>query len=253
MNQMCSLSKCMLTGSGFIRNDIYKDMIRICVVAVLFILSSCWKSSENKEQVEDALNNIDYGVLLDSVWRSEQGPISKRDSLIRIYGTESAEVSKQQKIYERNHRVNEKIIRNILDENGWPDPELTGSRGNWTICNVIQHSDNEVRIQYLPMMRKAVQEEKLEPRFLARAEDRIATERGDLQLYGGQMKYYPESKSFNVWPVYDPVNIDNRRAAIGLEPIDVFLKNRFDFDWDLEEQIKRSEEFEKARQSKMEN
>lgn len=99
-------------------------------------------------------------------------------------------------------------------------------------------------------MRKAVKEKKLEPRFLVRAEDRIATERGDLQIYGGQMKYYPETKSFNLWPVFDPINIDKRRAEIGLEPIAEFLKNRFDFEWNLEEQIKRSEKFEKERQSK---
>ena len=101
------------------------------------------------------------------------------------------------------------------------------------------------------MMRKAVKEKKLEPRFLVRAEDRIATERGDLQIYGGQMKYYPKTKSFNVWPVYDPVNIDKRRSEIGLESISEFLKNRFDFEWNLEEQIIRSAEFEMERLNKI--
>ena len=91
---------------------------------------------------------------------------------------------------------------------------------------------------------------KLEPRYLVRAEDRIATDKDELQIYGGQMKYYPETKKFNVWPVYDPVNIDKRRVEIGLEPITEFLKTRFDFDWNLEEQIKRIEEFEKQRQYK---
>jgi len=43
------------------------------------------------------------------------------------------------------------------------------------------------------------------------------------------MKYYPKTKTFNVWPVYDPVNIDKRRAKIGLEPIAIFLKRRFNF------------------------
>lgn len=93
-------------------------------------------------------------------------------------------------------------------------------------------------------MKQAVLDKKLEPRYLVRAEDRIATDNGELQIYGGQMKYYPETKSFNVWPVYDPVNIDKRRAEIGLEPIAEFLKNRFDFEWNLEEQLKRTEEFE---------
>lgn len=167
---------------------------------------------------------------------------------MRIYGAESKEYKEQQKIYEKNHVINEKKITSILDNNGWPVKEKAGEQGNWTICNVIQHSENEIRIKYLPMMRQAVSEKKLEPRFLVRAEDRIATEKGDLQIYGGQMKYYPETKSFNIWPVFDPINIDKRRAAIGLEPIAEFLKNRFDFEWNLEEQIKRSEEFEKERQ-----
>jgi hypothetical protein len=57
------------------------------------------------------------------------------------------------------------------------------------------------------------------------------------------MKYYPDTKSFNVWPVYDPANIDKRRAIIGLGPIKEFLKQRFDFDWNLEEQIERTEAF----------
>ncbi len=51
-------------------------------------------------------------------------------------------------------------------------------------------------------------------------------------------------------PVYDPINIDERRAKIGLEPIAEFLRNRFDFEWNLQEQIKRSEEFERERLSK---
>ena len=66
------------------------------------------------------------------------------------------------------------------------------------------------------------------------------------------MKYYPETKTFNVWPVKDPINIDKRRAEIGLAPIGEYLKNRFDFDWNLEEQIKRSKVFqlEKLKSSK---
>ncbi|GAB5530461.1 MAG: hypothetical protein Roseis3KO_22380 [Roseivirga sp.] len=189
-------------------------------------------------------------AILDTIWKTEQRPITLRDSLMKIYGAEAESVKEQQAIYEKNHAINEKKVKDILDKHGWPTKEMAGELGNWTICNVIQHSDNIVRIQYLPMMRQAVKDKKLEPRFLARAEDRIATEKGELQIYGGQMKYYSETKSFNVWPVYDPVNIDKRRVEIGLGPIAEFLKNRFDFEWNLEEQIKRTEAFEREKLSK---
>ncbi|MDR6241532.1 DUF6624 domain-containing protein [Aureibacter tunicatorum] len=197
-------------------------------------------SQENKQENKNPMNFV---ALMDTIWLAEQIPIRMRDSLMRIHGAESKEYKRQQLIYERNHMINEEKIKSLLNQYGWPNEEMIGERGNWTICNVLQHSDNEVRIEYLPLMRQAVKDGKLEPRFLARAEDRIATERGDLQIYGGQMKYYPETKSFNVWPVFDPANIDKRRAEIGLGPIKEFLKARFDFDWNLEEQIERSKKF----------
>jgi hypothetical protein len=199
-----------------------------------------------EKSVTSIPNTKNLVAVLNTIWQTEQTPITLRDSLMRIYGAESKEYQVQQKIYEENHIINEKKVAIILN-NGWPTREFAGERGNWTLCNVIQHSDNEIRLKYLPMMRQAVKEKILEPRFLVRAEDRIATERGDLQIYGGQMKYYPETKTFNVWPVYDPVNIDKRRAEIGLNPIAEFLKNRFNFEWNLEEQTKRTEEFEKER------
>lgn len=218
----------------------------ILLFSVLLVMS-CSGKTQSKETSTAAEHQENLIAVLDTIWNTEQRPISLRDSLMEIYGAESKLVQEQQAIYERNHRINEKKVKNILDTYGWPTKEMAGEQGNWTICNVIQHSDNEVRIQYLPMMRQAVKDKKLEPRFLVRAEDRIATERGDLQIYGGQMKYYPETKSFNLWPVFEPENIDQRRTEIGLDSIAIFLKNRFNFEWNLDEQIKRTAEFERNR------
>lgn len=217
-----------------------KTMNYLLTLLVLLVLSAC--NAKIKELKEENLI-----ALIDDIWHTEQGPIRLRDSLMAIYGVDSKLVKEQQLIIDKNHSVNENRVKDILEKHDWPTKDMIGERGNWTICNVIQHSDNEVRIHYLPMMRQAVKDKKLEPRFLVRAEDRIATERGDLQIYGGQMKYYPETKSFNLWPVYDPANIDKRRAAIGLDSIAIFLKNRFNFEWNLEEQIKRTKEFEMAK------
>lgn len=224
--------------------------MRLIIILCFLLTVSCINKSETKNAKTANLKNENLIAVLDTIWQTEQTPISLRDSLMNIYGVDAELVKEQQLIIDKNHVINERKVKTILEEYGWPTKEMTGERGNWTLCNVIQHSDNEVRIQYLPMMRQAVKDKKLEPRFLVRAEDRIATEQGDLQIYGGQMKYYPETKSFNLWPVFDPVNIDNRRTAIGLDSIAVFLKNRFNFEWNLEEQIKRTKEFELAKQKK---
>lgn len=221
-------------------------MKHILIISLLIVIG-CSHTSKLKGVSSKNEKQENLVAILDTIWQTEQMPIRKRDSLITLYGVDAELVKEQQLIIDKNHTINEKKVREILDKYGWPTKEMIGERGNWTICNVIQHSDNEVRMQYLPMMRQAVKDKKLEPRFLVRAEDRIATERGDLQIYGGQMKYYPETKSFNLWPVFDPENIDTRRTAIGLDSIAIFLKNRFNFEWNLEDQIRRTKEFELAK------
>lgn len=219
-------------------------MMRILLTFFLILIMSCSNKNKPAEPIEENKNLIQ---VLDTIWQKEQIPISLRDSLINIYGTESKEADVYQKEFRKNHAVNIIKIKEILDEDGWPELTIIGEEGNRTICNVLQHADQETREYYIPMMKQAVLDKKLEPRYLVRAEDRIATDKGELQIYGGQMKYYPETKSFNLWPVYDPENIDKRRAKIGLDPIAEFLQNRFDFEWNLEEQIERSAQFEKER------
>lgn len=217
--------------------------MKYILIISLLTLMGCSNTSTSKAVPTKKLTQENLIAVLDTIWKTEQLPIRSRDSLIELYGVDHDLVKEQNLIIDKNHAINEEKVKTILDKYGWPTKEMIGEQGNWTICNVIQHSENKVRLQYLPLMRQAVNDKKLEPRFLVRAEDRIATERGDLQIYGGQMKYYTETKSFNLWPVYDPENIDKRRTAIGLDSIAIFLQNRFDFEWNLEEQIKRSEEF----------
>ncbi len=216
------------------------------LLLLIFIVVSCGNEKKTKKS-EPLIKVEDFVAVLDTVWNTEQTPIRKRDSARRIHGVDSEEFNKYHAIYKKNHVVNEEKVRYILDTYGWPKHDIIGEQGNWTIANVLQHSSLEVREKYIPLMQQAVKDKQLEARFLVRAEDRIATDKGELQIYGGQMKYYPETKSFNVWPVYDPENIDKRRAAIGLGPIKEFLKARFDFEWNLEEQIERSKAFEEAR------
>jgi hypothetical protein len=218
--------------------------MRFIFTLFLLITISCTNKNKSKKTITSIDRTENLIAVLDTIWEKEQTPIRLRDSLINIYGAESKEAEVYQKEYRKNHTLNIKKIKKILDKYDWPELTQIGEQGNRTICNVLQHADQKTREHYIPLMKQAVLDKKLEPRFLVRAEDRIATDKGELQIYGGQMKYYPETKSFNVWPVYDPINIDKRRAEIGLEPIAEFLKNRFDFKWNIEEQIKRTEEFE---------
>lgn len=219
-------------------------ILRIAILLAVAMSMACDRKSKPKQQVQVKPQTVDLAATLDTIWRTEQIPIRKRDSAFHAYGDQSNMYKEYQSIYKKNHLINEQKVAKIL-KGGWPSLNEIGEQGNLTICNVLQHSSPETRLKYLPLMRQAVKNKEMSPWLLARTEDRIATDRGQLQIYGGQIKYYPETESFDVWPIIDPENVDKRRAEIGLEPMAEYLKNRrFPLEWNLEDQVKRTAEFE---------
>mgnify|MGYP006865024451 FL=1 len=221
------------------------EILRIGILLALIMSIACDRKSSPKQQVQVKSQTVDLAATLDTIWQTEQIPIRKRDSAFHAYGDQSNMYKKYQSIYKKNHLINEQKVAKILKDE-WPSLNEIGEQGNLTICNVLQHSSPETRLKYLPLMRQAVKNKELSPWLLARTEDRIATDRGQLQIYGGQIKYYPETESFDVWPIKDPENVDKRRAEIGLEPMAEYLKNRrFPLEWNLEDQVKRTAEFER--------
>ena len=103
---------------------------------------SCSSKDKSKKPIQETENLIQ---VLDTIWQKEQIPIRLRDSLINIYGAESKEADVYQKKYRKNHTLNIKKIKEILDKYDWPELTLIGEQGNRTICNVLQHADQETR------------------------------------------------------------------------------------------------------------
>jgi hypothetical protein len=73
------------------------------------------------------------------------------------------------------------------------------------------------------MIEQAVAQHDLSQSSLALLEDRIRVREGKKQIYGSQLhstasgKYVPE-------PIEDEVNVDARRAKVGLGPLSEYLK-----------------------------
>ncbi|MHA7830967.1 MAG: hypothetical protein ACX93O_07695 [Flagellimonas sp.] len=110
----------------------------------LLIMMSCSNRTKSKETTSLVQNQKNLIAVLDTIWTTEQLPIRSRDSLIELYGVDHDLVKEQNITIDKNHAINEEKVKTILDKYGWPTKEMAGERGNWTICNVIQHSDNEV-------------------------------------------------------------------------------------------------------------
>lgn len=118
----------------------------------------------------------------------------------------------------------------ILDSAGWPGADEVGATGSQALFLVLQHADRQPAVQahYLPVMRQAVEEGRARPHELAMLEDRVAVNHGQPQRYGSQIGW-KDGKPF-LRPIADELHVNERRAAVGLEPLERYAE-RFGLHW----------------------
>ena len=115
-------------------------------------------------------------------------------------------------------------LTKILDNRGWPSTAQVGFEARMAVFLVLQHAPTDVQEKYLPMARDAARAGKLEPSSLAMLEDRVLMGRGQKQRYGTQLHTDHGKQAPGLWPIEDEANVDERRKAVGLEPLADYLK-----------------------------
>ena len=71
---------------------------------------------------------------------------------------------------------------------------------------------------------------------LAYLYDRVQMRKGEKQKYGTQSVFNQSTGKYHIYRIEDPVNVNNRRKAVGIEPIEEYVaKNGYVYDpseWD---------------------
>lgn len=199
-------------------------MIKKLFVLTLFILSSQINYSQDKisENIQAAL---------DSVWKTDQ---EVRFKLIQLQqsGKMNTEEFKELVLkMKKQDSLNLIQVKSILDK-GWPND--LNMQGNQTLFLVIQHADLETQKRYLPTIEKAVNENKTLPSNLALLQDRIALREGKKQIYGSQVYIDSKTGEKYVQPLQNPEKVDSLRSKVGLPPMQIYLQQSFQMNWDLE-------------------
>lgn len=119
------------------------------------------------------------------------------------------------------------VVSKILDKYGWLSSEAVGSEGNATLFLVIQHADLKTQEKYLPMIKEAVANYKASPSELALLIDRIEMRNNRPQIYGSQMETV--DGKIRVYKMIDPKNVNKRRAEMGLDSIEAYVRH-----WNIE-------------------
>ena len=112
------------------------------------------------------------------------------------------------------------MIEALIKSYGWPGKSFVGPRGNSTVFLVIQHADLPIQEKYLPLLIKSVADSQSRPSDLALLQDRILMRTGKQQLYGSQVVPNKSTGAWEFYPIEDEKNVNKRRAAMGLHPIE---------------------------------
>lgn len=116
-------------------------------------------------------------------------------------------------------------VKGVLDTCGWISHDTIGMQASLAMFLIIQHADSAIQEKYLPLLRQAVKEKKANAGYLALLEDRVLITRGEKQLYGSQVTCDDSGKNCKPFPIDDEKNVDERRKAMGLLPLAVYLKD----------------------------
>lgn len=116
-------------------------------------------------------------------------------------------------------------LKKVLRESGWPsanrsDPDLAFNA--WLLA---QHADRAPMVQECVLDLISQQRSTLrEAQNYAYLTDRVRIGSGQPQVYGTQVQYDDVQGKASPLSLEDPARVDQRRAAVGLEPLADYLK-----------------------------
>ncbi len=194
-------------------------------------------------QIESNYNK-DAKTKLEEVYKTDQGIRQEFIAAQKNNGHASSKVDSLRKLMVYHDSLNTITVTQILDQYGWLGEDKVGAKGNLTLFLVIQHANLKTQQKYLPMLRKAVGNDKARASSLALLEDRVALREGKKQIYGSQLSSVPDQPDkYYLSPLIDPDNVDKRRASVGLQPLADYVK-QWDIIWDIETYKKMLPQYE---------
>jgi hypothetical protein len=115
-------------------------------------------------------------------------------------------------------------LRQIIAERGWPGKILVGADGANAAFLFVQHADRDTAFQAaaLPLLERAYAAGEATGQQLALLTDRVATARGQRQVYGSQADIV--AGHVIVKPIADSARVDARRARVGLPPLAEYIR-----------------------------
>lgn len=214
---------------------------RMKYLLLLLIFSSTLTTSAQVVSFNIDESKLDKPLvqLLDSIFQ--------KDQKVRITYMEAKKEGKDaaltDSLLKKMHKIDQQNLATVdalLRKKGWLGPQKVGIIGSQAIFLVIQHADLSTQEHYLPVIRAAEKKGEILSSNVAILEDRVNMRQGKKQEYGSQGFTDPQTGKKYIYPIIDVDLLDNRRAAMGMPPMQEYVK-----DWDLEKYKRELPEIEK--------
>jgi hypothetical protein len=185
------------------------------LIAVVGLSASA--SAQTKPMLYPALSKLLDSLAYVDQWPMQQMFRQQPDSA----GRDLVQVEKD------NYARHQPVLERIVKQYGYPGFRQVGAKSANNFWLLVQHADAHLDFQrqMLKLMLPEVKKKNAAAVDYAYLTDRVATNSGQPEEYGTQVVYKGAGLNITAVPasLRDPKNVDKRRAAIGMEPLQDYL------------------------------
>jgi hypothetical protein len=178
----------------------------------------------NNKTALEAQYNQPVKKELEAIFASDQYYRRKADSIQNKFGFKSPQMQSLLDSMKAQDRINQEKVTAILDKYGWLGPDQVGNTASTTLFAVIVHADVNTMEKYFPLLKDAASRNAATKGNLAYLQDKIESAKFHYQTYGTQLDKDEKTNKFSFVPIKDKEHVNERRAAVGLSPIEVYAK-----------------------------
>ena len=228
-----------------------KSLFTTFLAVTIGLIYSCknnLKSSSQLQKEDLITRNLDsITKTLEIVYEDDQSLRKEYQKVEKEFGWNSQQAKDLWAKQEILDSINIVKVTSIIDKYGWLGINEVGENGNSALFLVLQHSDLNTQLEYLPVLEKATEKGKATKSELAYFKDRVLLRQGKKQVYGTQYEWDDEKKEYYLASVIEPEKLNERRESVGILSIEEYYETYLNSEWNLSEYIKRIERIEKSK------
>ena len=134
------------------------------------------------------------------------------------------EIRKNSKYNSKIDKENQKKLKSIMREYGWPTKESFDKKSEMISWLIVQHADNDIKFQEKCLkILKILPSNKTRKQYITYLTDRVLVNKKRKQIYGTQF-YKNKNNKLVPRPITNIKNLNKRRKENGLELFEQYKK-----------------------------